>query len=67
MTNRVVVIKARKKGNQKELVQKAIKATLSQNGVVIVRGTKVKEICAAKGYHRSVEMPICGTAKLKVY
>lgn len=53
--------------HQKKLVQEAIKATLAKNGVVVSRATTVKEICAAANYNRSVEVPLCGTGKLKVY
>ena len=67
MVNRIIRIKIRRNEHQKKLVQEAIKATLSKNGVVVSRATTVKEICAAANYNRSVEVPICGTGKLKVY
>lgn len=65
MVNRIIRI--RRNEHQKKLVQEAIKATLSKNGVVVSRATTVKEICAAANYNRSVEVPLCGTGKLKVY
>ena len=67
MVNRIIRIRIRRNEHQKKLVQEAIKATLSKNGVVVSRATTVKEICAAANYNRSVEVPICGTGKLKVY
>lgn len=67
MVNRIIRIRVRRNEHQKKLVQEAIKATLSKNGVVVSRATTVKEICAAANYNRSVEIPICGTGKLKVY
>lgn len=67
MVNRIIRIRIRKNEHQKKLVQEAIKATLSKNGVVVSRATTVKEICAAANYNRSVEVPLCGTGKLKVY
>jgi hypothetical protein len=65
MVNRIIRI--RRNEHQKKLVQEAIKATLSKKGVVVSRATTVKEICAAANYNRSVEVPLCGTGKLKVY
>lgn len=67
MVNRIIRIRIRRNEHQKKLVQEAIKATLSKNGVVVSRATTVKEICAAANYNRSVEVPLCGTGKLKVY
>lgn len=65
MVNRIIRI--RRNEHQKKLVQEAIKATLSKKGVVVSRATTVKEICAAANYNCSVEVPLCGTGKLKVY
>lgn len=65
MVNRIIRI--RRNEHQKKLVQEAIKATLSKKGVVVSCATTVKEICAAANYNRSVEVPLCGTGKLKVY
>lgn len=67
MINRVIRIRTRRNEQQKKLVQEAISATLSKNGVVVSRATTVKEICAAANYNRSVEVPLCGTGRLKVY
>ena len=67
MVNRIIRIRIRRNEHQKKLVQEAIKATLSKNGVVVSRATTVKEICTAANYNRSVEVPLCGTGKLKVY
>lgn len=67
MGNRIIRIRVRRNKQQKELVQEAIKATLSKNGVVVSSATTVKEICAAANYNRSVELPVCGTGKLRVY
>lgn len=67
MVNRIIRIRMQRNEHQKKLVQEAIKATLAKNGVVVSRATTVKEICAAANYNRSVEVPLCGTGKLKVY
>ena len=67
MVNRIIRIRTRRNEQQKKLVQEAISVTLSKNGVVVSRATTVKEICAAANYHRSVEVPLCGTGRLKVY
>ena len=67
MVNRIIRIRTRRNEQQKKLVQEAISATLSKNGVVVSRATTVKEICAAANYNRSVEVPLCGTGRLKVY
>lgn len=67
MVNRIIRLKVRRNEYQKKLVQEAIKSTLSKNGVVVSHATTVREICAAANYNRSVEIPICGTGKLKVY
>lgn len=64
MVKRIIKIRARRNEQHKKLVQEAIKATLSKNGVVVSRATTVKEICADTNYNRSVELPICGTGKL---
>ena len=67
MVKRIIRIRIRRNEYQKKLVQEAIKATLSKDGVVVSRATTVKEICAAANYNRSVEAPLCGTGKLKVF
>ncbi len=67
MVNRIIRIRARRNEHQKKLIQEAIKATLSKNGVVVSRATTVKEICAVANYNRSIEIPIYGTGKLKGY
>lgn len=66
MMNRIMRIRAQKNAHQKKLVQEAIQATLSKKGVVVSRATTVKEICAAANYNRSVEVPVCGTGRLKM-
>lgn len=67
MINRIVRIRVQRNARKKKIVQDAIKATLTKNGVVVSRTTTVKEICATANYNRSVELPVCGTGKLKVY
>ena len=67
MVNRIIRIRIQRNEHKKKLVQEAIKTTLSKDGVVVSRATTVKEICAAANYNRSVEVPLCGTGKFKVY
>ena len=67
MINQIIKIRSHKNEQQKELVQKAITATLSKNGIVVSQATTVKEICAIANYNRSVELPIYCVRKLKIF
>ena len=67
MVKQIIKFRVRRNEHQKKLVQEVIKATISKNGIVVSRATTVKEICASANYNRSVELPICGTGKLKTY
>ncbi len=66
MINRIMRIKIHRDEQYKKLVQKSITATLSKKGVVVSHATTAKEICAVANYNRSIELPICGTGKLKM-
>ncbi len=65
MVNRIIKRRLRRNGRKKKLVQEAIQATISENGIVVSRAITVKEICTVENYNRSIEMPICGTGKLE--
>lgn len=67
MINQIIKIRSHKNEQQKELVQKAITATLSKKGIVVSQANTVKEICAIANYNRSVELPIYCVRKLKIF
>lgn len=64
MLKQMLWIRTRQNERKRKLVQDAIKATLSKNGIVVSHATTIEEICATSNYNLSVELPICGKGKL---
>lgn len=48
---------------QNQLIQSAIKTTLSKKGIVISHAITAKEICDTENYNQSVELPVRSTNK----
>ena len=57
MIKKIINLKKERNIQRKEVVQEAIRETLSKEGIVISHATTVREICNSFGYNRSVEIP----------